>query len=65
MSRAYATHHSKNVWALFGGLGWRRIKADAADGDINMFTACCAAVANQRKLHVLVDGTTVYRVQLV
>jgi hypothetical protein len=65
VSRAYATHHSKNVWALFGGLGWRRIKADAADGDTNMFKACCSAVANQRKLHVLVDGTTVYRVQLV
>ena len=65
VTRTYATHHSKNVWALFSGLGWRRIKADAADGDTNMFLACCSAVANQRKLHVLVDGTTVYRVQLV
>jgi len=65
VTRAYATHHSKNVWALFGGLGWRRIKADAADGDTNTFMACCTAVANQRKMHVLVDGTTVYRVQLV
>ena len=63
--RTYATYHSRNVWALFGGLGWRRIKAYAKDGDTNTFIACCKAVANQRRMHVLVDGSTLFRVQLV
>lgn len=65
VQRAYATHHSRNVWALFSGIGWRRIKVDSKDGDTNTFAACCKAVSNQRKMHVLVDGSTVYRVQLV
>lgn len=65
VQRAYTTYHSRNVWALFSGIGWRRIKVDAKDGDTNAFAACCKAVSNQRKMNVLVDGSTVYRVQLV
>lgn len=65
VQRAYTTHHSRNVWALFGGIGWRRIKVDSRDGDTNAFAACCKAVSNQRKMNVLVDGNTVFRVQLV
>jgi len=64
INRTYATHHSKNVWASFAGLGWRRIKADSADGDTNTFMACCKAVANQRRMDVLVDGSTLYRAQI-
>lgn len=65
VQRAYTTYHSRNVWALFSGIGWRRIKVDSKDGDTNTFTACCKAVSNQRKVNVLVDGSAVYRVQLV
>ncbi|MFT5485205.1 MAG: hypothetical protein ACI9JL_000869 [Paracoccaceae bacterium] len=63
--RAYTTYQSRNVWALFGGIGWRRIKVDSKDGDTNAFAACCKAVSNQRKMNVLVDGSRAFRVQLV
>jgi astacin len=65
VTRAYVTYHSQNVWAYLSGPGWRKIKPDTDDGSTNTFTACCEAVANNRKMHVLIDNQNLYRVQLV
>ena len=65
VTRAYATHHSQNVWALLAGFGWRKIKPDTDDGSTNVFAACCEAVANNRRMHALMDGQNIFRVQLV
>ena len=62
---AYATHHSRNAWAYLAGIGWRKIKADKNDGVTNTFLVCCEARANNRKVHALIDGTNLYRIQLL
>lgn len=64
VSRAYATHHAKNAWALVAGMGWRKIEPDTNDGVGNVFAVCCEAVANNRKLDVYADGSKLYRAQL-
>ena len=65
VTRTYTTYHSQNVWAHLSGFGWRKIKPDTDDGSTNTFVACCEAVANSRKLHVLMNGQNLYRAQLV
>ena len=65
VNRTYATYHSQNAWAHLSTLGWRKIAGGAPDGVTNTFAICCEARANSRKVHVLADGSTLYRVQLI
>ena len=64
VSRAYSSTHSKNAWAVIDTLGWRQIHDVATDGETNMFATFCEAAANNRKVNVYVDGSSVYRVNL-
>jgi hypothetical protein len=65
LTRTYTTADSRNAWALIQGTGWRRIKPDTSDGVTNTFVACCEALANNRKIHALMNGDFITRVQLV
>jgi hypothetical protein len=60
VSLMYSTPHSKNAWAHFGGLGWRKIDPDAPAGVTNTFEVLAAARATGRNVHALLDGTNVY-----
>lgn len=65
VKRAYSSYHSKNCWAYLDGFGWRKIKPTSDDGSTNMFVACCDAVADNKKLHVLLDGQNLLRIQFI
>jgi C1A family cysteine protease len=60
VSQVYATPHSKNTWAAFEGIGWRRIHPDAADGVTNVLAVLAIARAKERKVHAQLDGQYVY-----
>jgi C1A family cysteine protease len=60
LTRAYANTYSKNAWAAFDGLGWRRIHPNAPDGVTNVFGVLAASRANERKVHAQLDGQYVY-----
>lgn len=63
--RTYASHHSQNAWVNIEGAGWRKIKAGSSDGVTDMFVVFCEAISNAGKVHVYLDASSVYRVQLV
>jgi hypothetical protein len=65
VSRVYTSHHSQNAWALIDTLGWRKIETGSADGVTNCLIGLGEAVANNRKVHVYADASTVSRMQLV
>lgn len=65
VNRTYTSYHSQNAWAYLNTIGWRKIKTGKPDGVTNTFTALCEAKANNRNVHVLMDGTFIYRIQLV
>lgn len=52
----FASNDAQNAWANIEGLGWRKIKPNAADGVTNMFSAFCEAVANNLRVHVFANG---------
>ena len=58
--QTFAWYGTQWAWANIQGLGWRRIKDGAPDGVTNMFVSCCEAQANNRLVHVEVDGTYLY-----
>ncbi|SMO58495.1 peptidase M6 [Fodinibius sediminis] len=53
----WAHHTSSLVYANIEGIGWRRIKEGASDGCTNLFVLFNAAKANDRTVHVQIDGT--------
>lgn len=56
--RATFGHHSScYVYANIEGIGWRRIKGGAPDGCTNLFVLFNAAKANDRLVHVYIDGS--------
>ncbi len=61
----YATHHSQNAWVWINTLGWRKIKTGSADGVTNTLIAFCEARANNRKVNVYADGSSVFRMELL
>ena len=65
ITRTFTTYHSKNAWAYIGGLGYRKIKPTATSGVTDVFDACCEAVANNRKVNVFVDGSSLRQVVLL
>jgi C1A family cysteine protease len=62
VSRVYATPQSRNAWAAFAGLGWRRVHPDAPDGVTNVFAALSMNMASGRRVHARLDGQYVYEV---
>lgn len=61
VSQTYATPSSKNAWAYFAGLGWRRIHPNAPDGVNNILMLLASSRAYNRKVHADIDGSYVYR----
>ena len=57
VAMTYAHHTTQSAWANISDLGWKRIKDGAADGCTNLFIMMNTARANNRKVHVFVDGT--------
>jgi hypothetical protein len=60
VSLTYATPGSKNAWANFAGLGWRRIHPNASDGVTNTLALLASSRAYNRKVHADLDGSYVY-----
>jgi hypothetical protein len=60
VSLVYATPHSKNAWAFFAGMGWRKIHPDAPAGVTNTFEVLAVSRATGKNVHALLDGTHVY-----
>lgn len=52
----FASNDSQNAWANIEGLGWRKLKPNAADAITDMFATFCEAVANNLRVHVFADG---------
>jgi hypothetical protein len=61
VTQTFATVHSQNAWAYFQGIGWRRIQTGSADGVTNLLALFAEAVANNRPVHIVADGTFVYQ----
>lgn len=56
VNATYVHHTSQWGWADIDGLGFKRIKDGAADGCTNLFVILSAAKANDRFVHVFIDG---------
>ena len=54
--QTFASHHGQNAWANIEGLGWKKIKPNAADGVTNLFILMNAAKANGRRVNVHLDA---------
>lgn len=52
----FGHHTSSWAWANIEGIGWRRIKEGATDGCTNLFVLFNVARANDRNVHVYIDG---------
>ncbi len=65
VTSTFAHHTSQWAWAHLNGVGWRRIKDGAADGVTNLFVSLCEAAANNKKVHVYIDGTFIYTMYLI
>lgn len=65
VARTYSTYHSQNAWAYVGTVGWRKIQTGSADGVTDVFGALCEAVANSKKVHLYMDSSLIYRMNLV
>jgi C1A family cysteine protease len=61
VTQTYATVHSQNAWAHFQGMGWRRIQTGSADGVTNLLALFAEAVANNRPVNIVADGSFVYQ----
>lgn len=60
VTQVYATPHSKNAWAHFAGVGWRKVEPNAADGSRNTFGLLAVSRAFGKPVHAVLDGNTVY-----
>jgi hypothetical protein len=54
--RAHAKNGSQMAWVILNGTGYIRIKPNAPDGVTNIFMILCEALANGRKVDVLMQG---------
>lgn len=54
--RTHAKNGSQQTWAILDGTGWVRVKPNAPDGVTNNFVILCEALANGRKVDVLLQG---------
>lgn len=52
----FTSNNAQNAWAWIETLGWRKVKAGAADGVTNCFLLLNAAAANARRVDVYVNA---------
>ena len=64
LSRVYCTNAARNAWAEVHGLGWRKVRASSASGVTNMFSVLCDAAANDKKVDIYMDESTMDRVNV-
>jgi hypothetical protein len=62
--RTHAKVGSRQAWALFSGTSWLRIRGEATDGVSNVFDILCEALANSRRVDILVQDGQVTQVTL-
>jgi immune inhibitor A len=62
--RTFTSYHSKNCWGYFDGIGWRKVDPISDDGVTNVFTTLCEALANNKKVTVLIDANKIYQIYL-
>jgi immune inhibitor A len=62
ITMAFAHSGSQWAWAHVSGLGWRRIKDCASNGDARVISLCYQAVAGERKVGVYADGSYLYSI---
>lgn len=60
VSQVFATPQSKNAWGYIAGHGWRQIDQNTPDGVTNTFGQLVYARAFDRKVDVVMDGSTIY-----
>jgi C1A family cysteine protease len=61
VNQVYTSRDAQNAWAHLAGLGWRRIQPGAPDGVTNMLALFAQAVAKNKAVTILVDGTFIYQ----
>lgn len=55
--RTHAKNGAQMGWAIVGNSGWLRVRPQSSDGVANVFLVLCEALANGRKVDVLIaDG---------
>lgn len=65
VTRTHAKNGTQMAWAVIGGLGgWRRITPNAPDGVTNVFTILSCALANNRKVDVLIVNDQIQQATL-
>ncbi len=64
ISKTFTSHHSKNCWGYIAGTGWRKVDPVSRDGVTNCFATLTAAVAKNRKVSTLIDGSKIYQIYL-
>ena len=55
--RTFSSSITENCWAYIEGTGWRKIQTGSTDGVSNLYMIMNAARANDRLVHVNIDGT--------
>lgn len=56
----FAVHSSKNAWAYLKDFGWRRIKADHAEGVHNILDACVDAQIAGKTMRARIDQSILH-----
>lgn len=64
ITMAFAHSSSQWAWAHISGLGWRRIKDDASNGNPSVVSLCCQAVASERTVRIYADGSFLYSLNI-
>lgn len=65
VTRTHSKNGSKMAWAIISGIsGWKRIKPDSSDGVTNVFMILNAALANNRKVDVYINGAYIEQATL-
>lgn len=62
--RTHAKHNSQMAWAIIENSNWLRVKPNTADGVTNVFMLLCEALANDRKVDVLIRDGQIEQVTL-
>lgn len=57
VTATFIHHASSWSWANIQDVGWRRVKEGATDGCTNLTVLLNAAKANDRPVHVDIDGS--------
>lgn len=63
--RTHAKDGTRMAWAIISGMsGWKRIRPTSADGVTNILLILSMALANNRKVDVLIDNNEITQATL-